>query len=193
MQLTGRRFFVMGDLGEPSYAALAGLEPCRDPAAIDSCCGVIGAEGVYDWYTHMQAVLNFFRRHPERPFIVPNPDSCWPSGRNGEIGIGAGAQARFITGLLAETGIRVEPLYLGKPYPGIYRYALHRLAERFGLGAAPDPAEVVMVGDSLASDIRGANCCGMVSVLVLSGITDAAAAERATGDFRPSLVFRSLE
>ena len=137
-----------------------------------------------------EAAVNFFRRHPERPFIVPNPDLCWPDPVSGGICIGAGGQARCIEHLLREFGIELRIFYLGKPYPAIYRHAFRELERRFGIH--PEPSELLMLGDSLASDIRGANRSGMVSALVLTGITSQEQALAARGDFRPQYVFDSI-
>lgn len=188
----GQRFFIMGDLGVPCFAERAGLEPCRDVEVIDSCAGVIVGEGFYNWHDHIQAVFNYLVRHPDRPLLVPNPDSYWPGRKKGEFGIGAGAKARFICEILAEMGIAVEPVYLGKPYPVVFEYAITLLRERYGLPDDLDHHRIIMVGDSMTADICGANQCGLTSVLVLTGITTAAKAEAAEAEFRPQLVFPTL-
>ncbi len=191
-QCQGKMFFIMGDLGVPCYARRAGLVPCRDIKRIEECEGVIIGEGFYNWQDNIHAVFNFLIRHPERPLIVPNPDSYWPGRVRGEYGIGAGAKARFICGLLNEMGIEKEPLYFGKPYPMIYEYALHRLTARFGLTPKPEMRQILMIGDSLTSDIRGANRLGIDSLLVLTGITSASQASESEGDCRPVRVFSDL-
>lgn len=181
----GRTFFAIGSLG-----TIRCLQLERDPGCIDHCAGVIMGEGRYDWRGSWEAAVNFFRRHPERPFVVPNPDLCWPDPVSGGICIGAGGQARCIEHLLREFGIELRIFYLGKPYPAIYRHAFRELERRFGIH--PEPSELLMLGDSLASDIRGANRSGMVSALVLTGITSQEQALAARGDFRPQYVFDSI-
>ena len=173
-------FFQAGRLGDTGT-----LELTRDPARLRECVAVLMGEGPYDWRTTWEALIGFFRHHPESPFIVPNPDTCWPNAATGELGIGAGGQARCIQLLLRDMGCAIEPVYLGKPYPAIYNYA----AERLGLS---DRSRILCVGDSLASDIRGANNAGMYSALVLTGITSGAQAERALGEFRPRAVFDAV-
>ena len=49
-----------------------------------------------------------------------------------------------------------------------------------------------MLGDSLASDVRGANRAGFTSALVLTGITTPEMAANADGEFRPGLIFNSI-
>lgn len=51
-----------------------------------------------------------------------------------------------------------QVLYIGKPYPEVYTYALGR--------AGADCQKAVMIGDSLQTDILGANRVGMPSVLI---------------------------
>ncbi|MPM67481.1 Ribonucleotide monophosphatase NagD [bioreactor metagenome] len=185
--LRGSRVFIMGEFGNPDYAEAAGLTPCRDLAAIDDCAFVIAGEGPFDWHDVFTGVINYFRRHPDRALVVPNPDTYWPNAGTGQYGIGAGAQARFICTVLAEMHITVEPVYFGKPYPRIYRHALTYLQERFPLPGLR-AGEVAMVGDSLRSDIAGARALGMKSVLVMTGITTPEILRAAPAEMRPDWV-----
>lgn len=190
-QRQGQRFFVMGELGYPSYAKLAGLEEERDPSRIDHCAGVIVGESNYDWESAFNAVINFFIDNPTAPFIVPNPDTYWPNSKGG-IGVGAGGKARFIQTVLSEYGRPVDITYLGKPYRAIYDYALSRLKDMGATFAdnAP-PRRALMVGDSLKSDIKGAIGAGFSSALVLTGITDREHLELER-EIKPDLVFEAL-
>jgi len=190
--LTGKRFFVMGELGRPNYAELAGLAVTRDRAELPECEGVIVGEENYDWEPTFNAVINYFIKKPAAPFIVPNPDSYWPN-RGPGISIGAGGAARFVCSILDAYGVKVEPLFLGKPFPSVFTYALEVLESTFGVEITKR-RRVLMAGDSLSGDIRGANGAGFTSVLVLTGITP----ERALIDgkvdagSRPDLVARKL-
>ncbi len=169
--LRGEKVFVMGDLGKPeNYAALAGMLPVTDPAEIDSCRAIVAGEGYYDWHKVFHAVLNFFARHPDRLFLVPNPDSYWPDGRGG-FGIGAGASARFLRGLLREMGLEPETIFLGKPFPAVFQHAVNEIVRDYALPEIPEMSRILMLGDFLPSDIRGANACGMTSALLLTGVT----------------------
>jgi ribonucleotide monophosphatase NagD (HAD superfamily) len=49
-----------------------------------------------------------------------------------------------------------------------------------------------MLGDSLASDIRGANRFGFTSGLVLTGITNHVHLKKAKPGFRPDYIFHSI-
>jgi len=56
----------------------------------------------------------------------------------------------------------------GKPYKAIYDLSLAKAAE--ALGAPPDLARVLCIGDGLPTDIRGANARGLDVLFVASGI-----------------------
>lgn len=89
-------------------------------------------------------------------FIATNPDIAKPVP-NGEIFAGTGAIVKFI-----ETASQTEPLIMGKPYPTMFEIAIQKM----GL----NKSEVLMVGDLLNTDIKGALDFGMDSALVLTGL-----------------------
>lgn len=186
----GELFFVCGLLGDPCYAKAAGMRTISDPALIDKCSGVIFGEGQYDWYYHLNAVFNFFLKNPHAPFLVLNPDSYWPSLYFKGLGLGTGAQARFIQSALHDAGKDTQIEYLGKPYPLLYESLKVELYERFGKEIPF--SRVAMVGDSLASDIRGAKANGLLAYLVLSGITTSELAAAAPADRKPDMIFSGV-
>lgn len=183
----GRLFYVLGSLGPPCYAETAGLGVTRDPAAVDGCTGVIIGEKSYDWAVAVTAAFNLFRRHPERFLIVPNPDDCYP-GRDGQMGVASGAVGRMIERLCHSCGVRKTPVYLGKPYAPIFAYNHHRLERR--LGRTVRRERVLIVGDSLTSDVPGGRDFGYRTALVMTGLTrpDMLAAS----EVKPDLVFEEL-
>jgi ribonucleotide monophosphatase NagD (HAD superfamily) len=67
---------------------------------------------------------------------------------------------------------RQTPLIVGKPHRAMYDVAL----ERLGLPAQA----VLMVGDRLNTDIMGAQTLGMMTALVLTGISTRQEAEAAS-------------
>lgn len=186
----GELFFVCGILGNPCYAEAAGMRTTTDPAKIDDCAGVIFGEGKYDWYCHLNAVFNFFLKNPHAPFLVLNPDSYWPSLYFKGMGLGTGAQARFILSALHDAGKDTQIEYLGKPYPPLYESLKAELQERFGREIPFN--RMAMVGDSLASDIRGAKAHGLLAYLVLSGITTPELAAAAPSDRIPDMIFSGV-
>ena len=90
--------------------------------------------------------------------VATNPD-CWCPAGGVKTRPGAGALAAY---LQTSTGQRAY--YLGKPNPYMFSRARNRL------GAAPEQP-VVMVGDTMETDIRGAIEVGLPAYLVLTGST----------------------
>ncbi|MFA4945342.1 MAG: HAD hydrolase-like protein [Lentisphaeria bacterium] len=186
--LAGQLFFIVGDLGEPCFAAKAGLRTTRDLARLPECAGVIVGEENYDWAAVINGVLNFFIRNPAKPFFVPNPDEYYPA-RGGTINIAAGGVARFIQRVAATYGVSsLNPVYLGKPYQPIFAHSHAALEGR--LGHRLRRHRVLMLGDSLAADIQGANDFGYRSGLLLTGITREQ--HLPAHPSKPELVFRGF-
>ena len=186
----GELLFCCGRLGDPDYAEAAGIRTTAELEELSQCKGVIWGEGPFDWREVFEGVFNFFLTNPEAPLVVVNPDSFWPSSRHSGMGIGSGAQARFICTILKEAGVDVEPVYIGKPHPLVYQGIMGELEDRFGRKIVPD--RIAMVGDSLASDILGANANGLCSCLVLTGITTPALAESAAEERKPQMIFSGV-
>lgn len=90
------------------------------------------------------------------PFIGTNGDRSFPT----PVGLAPGAGA-----LLAalEAASDIKPLVLGKPAPEMYRMALEKLNLQ--------PAQALVVGDRLETDIAGAQILGCRCALVLSGVS----------------------
>ena len=183
----GKPFFVMGMLGRPSYADLAGLETVRDAGLIDGCTGLVVGEREYRWEPAINAAVNFFIKHPEAPFIVPNPDLYFPLDGQ-RLRLASGAVAMFIQSLLREYGTEKQPMYLGKPYAPVFQCNHRRIEE--GVGRVISREKVLMVGDSLTGDIAGAGSFGYRTALLLTGITSLRALE--SSRIKPDLVFEGI-
>src|ERR1043166_7585750 len=93
--------------------------------------------------------------------LATNPDNWCPVSRD-KTRPGAGSTAAFLE---ASTGRRCY--YLGKPNGYMFHRAQRKLAEH----ALWTLEEVVMIGDTMETDIRGAIEAGMHGFLVLTGST----------------------
>ena len=93
--------------------------------------------------------------------LATNPDNWCPVSSE-KTRPGAGATAAFLE---ASTGRRAY--YLGKPNS----YMFHRARRKLASLAMKEPETVVMIGDTMETDIRGAFESGLQSFLVLSGST----------------------
>jgi 4-nitrophenyl phosphatase len=108
-------------------------------------------------------------------FIATNADLRYPTPTGFLPGAGS-----IIAALRASGG--AEPLVIGKPEPGIFTAIL----ERAGVGAD----EAVAIGDNPDADMVAAHRAGMQSILVLTGVADAALAATLEGERRPDQVAR---
>lgn len=113
--------------------------------------------------------------HRGARFIGTNPDVTLPTAEG--LAPGAGA---ILAAIQASTG--VAPTVIGKPEPTMFQQAMARL------GAAP--ADTAALGDRLETDILAAQRTGILSLLVLSGVTDRALL--AESEVRPDLVFEDI-
>ncbi len=93
--------------------------------------------------------------------LATNPDNWCPVSSE-KTRPGAGSTAAFLE---ASTGRHAY--FLGKPNGYMFHRARRKLAEI----ALTEPEQVVMIGDTMETDIRGAMEAGMQSFLVLSGST----------------------
>ncbi|HTL55160.1 MAG TPA: HAD-IIA family hydrolase [Candidatus Limnocylindrales bacterium] len=94
--------------------------------------------------------------------LATNPDNWCPVSGDATRP-GAGATAAFLE---ASTGRRAY--YLGKPNGYMFHRARRRLAE---LNGGSMPEQIVVIGDTMETDIRGAIEAGLHAYLVLSGST----------------------
>jgi glycerol 3-phosphatase-2 len=102
-------------------------------------------------------------------WLATNLDSTVPSPRGPLPGNGS-----LVAALRHATG--VEPAATGKPDPSMHRESVERSGAK-----AP-----IVVGDRLDTDIEGASRVGCASLLVLTGVTTAAALLSAPSRHRPT-------
>ncbi len=107
--------------------------------------------------------------------ISTNSDTWCPTDHGPRPGCGAIAA-------LLEAATGREAYHVGKPNPFMFR------AARKKLGLSTD--EVLMVGDTMETDIRGATDLGFKNILVLTGSTQTEALRNYP--FRPTLIVNSV-
>ncbi len=129
---------------------------------------VIGDAGDELSYRNMDVAFRLVHGGAELLAMHRNP---WWLTRRG-ITLDAGA---FVVGLEFATGCRARTL--GKPSPVVFRQAIAGLAA--DLGERLPRSAFAMVGDDPRADVAAAQRVGLRGVLVLSGKTSAADAERA--------------
>ncbi len=114
----------------------------------------------FDWKDDINKAVNFLRRK-NLPVIVANSDKYYPTSSN-DVAIAIGGLSRLIESILNQKFIR-----FGKPDSQMFMYAFEDL-NRFG---KYEKSDVLMVGDTLHTDILGGNKFGLKTLLVLSGNT----------------------
>ncbi|NBM19322.1 HAD hydrolase-like protein [Streptomyces sp. GC420] len=168
----GSRVLVIGGEGLRVALRERGLVPVEsaddDPAAVAQGYGGPGLE----WGRFAEACYAIARGVP---WYASNTDLTIPSARGIAPGNGAAVEVvRIATG--------AEPQVAGKPLPPMHRETILRTgAER-----------PLVVGDRLDTDIEGANAGEVDSLLVLTGVTDAALLLAAEPQYRPIYVDRDL-
>ncbi|MEM7436680.1 MAG: HAD-IIA family hydrolase [Myxococcota bacterium] len=154
-------------LGKPEsahYVEIAG----KIPVPVSECNGtdnlvavvLLDDEG-FDWFKDVNATLNLIRR-VNVPVIVANADITYPM-RGNEIAIAVGSLGGLLSDITEKTFVR-----FGKPDSMMFAYAMARAREQVPNITKRD---VLFVGDTLRTDIIGANTYGFDTVLVLSGNT----------------------
>ena len=123
----------------------------EDPAAYAEVDGVLMI-GSAAWTENRQSLLEDAFLDRPRPVLVGNPDIVAPR----EVGFST-EPGHYAHRLADRTGI--EPQFFGKPFANIFDLALGRLG-------AVDHSRVLMVGDSLHTDILGAHTAGFGSALI---------------------------
>ncbi len=164
---------------EPLVRALraAGFEISDDPARIDVV--VASYDRSFD-YRKLQVAFDAIWFHRRAVLVETNPDRFCPfPGGRGEPDCAAVTAA-----IEACTGTR-KVASLGKPDPVMLTEAL--------AGFDVDPAECVMVGDRLQTDIAMATRGGMSSALVLTGEATADDARALAPADRPTYVLDRVD
>lgn len=167
----------------------------------DSAVLVVGTDALAAEIT--AAGLRPVRQWSDAPVAIVqghSPDTCWTDLAEAALAIRAGAlwvaanvdvTLPSERGLLPGNGAMVaalraatdqEPRVTGKPQPALFRDALSR----------GDFHEVLVVGDRLDTDIEGANAAELPSLMVLTGVNNAADAIFAATQRRPTYIANDL-
>ncbi len=117
----------------------------------------------FDWYRDINLALNLLRRK-NIPAIVANADPTYPvDGSNVAVAVGA-------LGRLLEELAGKHFIHFGKPDAYMFSFAFSKARKQ---RPTLTKRQILMVGDTLQTDIAGGNKFGVDTVLVLSGNTAA--------------------
>ena len=114
----------------------------------------------FDWNVDINNTLNLLR-HRNIPTIVANSDSIYPVSKN-DVSIATGGIAKLVESVLGR-----EFIHFGKPDSQMFMYAFDDVNQ----DGEYNRSDILMVGDTLHTDILGGNKFGLATALVLSGNT----------------------
>lgn len=182
--LQGLRCVILGPEDSVRYVQIAGGEVV--PIGADFDAVVIGDQSGFPFLETMDQVMtDLFRKTDNGEnvrLILPNPDLIYPDGDG--FGFASASIAMLLESALKLRYPERDDLHfirLGKPHEAIFAEALRRSGTR----------DMVMIGDQLETDIKGANDFGLDSVLVGTGIA-ALDLSWAPESLRPTYTLRSL-
>jgi len=147
----GARVYLIGSDGLRQVLTRHGLQVTADG---DAEYVVVGLDP-HMTYDHLVKASLLIRGGAG--FIGCNPDRTLPSER-GEMP-GNGATLAYL-----EASTDVVPVIIGKPQSAMFDVALAAMGAELG--------RVATLGDRLETDILGGQSAGLLSILVLSGVTD---------------------
>jgi len=113
----------------------------------------------FDWFDGLNRAVNLLRRRPI-PAILANADGAYPIN-NHDVGIAIGGLGWMIEKITGKKFIR-----FGKPDSQIFMFAWEMVQRQF---PGISKKDILMVGDTLHTDILGGNKFGLDTVLVLTG------------------------
>ncbi len=155
----------LGTLGSAHYIERSGLQTLPmsevNENNVDKVSAVIflDDEG-FDWCEDLNKTVNILRKKPI-PAIVANTDRAYPLSAS-NVSIAIGGIAAMVESVVGKQFIR-----FGKPDSQMFMFAYDLIREYRQISKN----EIVMVGDTLNTDILGGNKFGLDTVLVLTGNT----------------------
>lgn len=120
----------------------------------------------FDWNTDLSKTVNLLRRR-NIPVVVANTDRTYPMSAH-QVAIAIGGVADMIERIVGKHFIR-----FGKPDAQMFIFAYEHIKNYPNVSKK----NILMVGDTLHTDILGGNKFGLDTVLVLTGNTQAKEAE----------------
>ena len=185
-RLAGAKCAVLGTADSAQYVEDAGgiLVPPAYAFDVLVVAGQSGFPFIETIDTALSSLLQALDQRRNVHLLLPNPDLMFPSGIQG-FAFGAGSVASMFQSALrarypSRTGL--EFIGLGKPNAAIFGEALHRSGTR----------NMVMIGDQLETDIKGARAFGLDAVWVNSEATTEALAAL-PNHLRPTYRLPSLQ
>jgi 4-nitrophenyl phosphatase len=150
----GGNVFVVGEHGVIEALTNRGFRVTTDPHVDAQYAAVVAGIDRSLSYLKIQKAANLVRAGT--PFYGTNADATFPT----EEGLVPGAGA-ILASIASAAG--KEPTVVGKPSPLLFEIA----SQRMGL----QPADLLVIGDRLETDVAGGQAFGARTALVLSGVS----------------------
>jgi HAD superfamily hydrolase (TIGR01450 family) len=167
LKIKGGKVAYLGTPNAAHYILQANLESVAiadlDQHELDDIKAMVflDDEG-FDWNRDINRTVNLIRKK-NLPVIVANSDNLYPVAKN-DVSIATGGIAKLV-----ESIVNKKFIHFGKPDTQMFNYAFEDLNLRGNFSKE----EILMVGDTLHTDILGGNKFGIRTALVLSGNTSA--------------------
>jgi len=145
------KVFVIGGEGLVGEIRDAGLEIAPPEKATYLVVGIDQSLTYEKLRCGLQAILS------GAEFIATNPDVVYPT----ENGLSPGAGS--IIAALERSSGRKPDVLIGKPSPRTIRFSLKAIGKK--------PKETAIIGDQIETDIKAGKRAGLMTILVLSGVT----------------------
>jgi len=155
----------LGTYNSAEYIREAGLTPISISDVNDGNMAEISAvvflddEG-FDWNKDLNTTVNLLRKR-QIPAVVANSDAIYPVSKN-NVAIATGGVAGLVENILGRKFI-----HYGKPDSQMFMYGFEQLNKI----RTYRRKDILMVGDTLHTDILGGNKFGISTALVLTGNT----------------------
>jgi len=172
-KITSGRIAYLGTPNSAEYILQSGLQHVAagnvDLNDIDDITAFVflDDEG-FDWNTDINKTVNLLRKKT-MPVILANSDKYYPVAKH-DIAVATGGIAKLVESMLGKKFI-----HFGKPDSQMFMYAYEGLLQEMG---HLEKSDILMVGDTLETDILGGNKFGVGTMLVLSGNSRAEHIER---------------
>ncbi|MFN8415094.1 MAG: TIGR01459 family HAD-type hydrolase [Cytophagaceae bacterium] len=114
----------------------------------------------FDWFQDINKAVNLLRKRTI-PAIVANTDNTYPLSKH-EVAIAIGGIATMLESIVGKRFIR-----FGKPDSQVFMFAFDMIRATRDISKK----DILMVGDTLQTDIAGGNNVGLDTALVLTGNT----------------------
>jgi len=155
----------LGTKNAADYILQSGRESISvNDVDLDNCDDIAGFvflddEG-FDWNEDINKTINLLRRK-NIPVVVANSDKLYPVSKR-DVAVGTGGIAKLVENILNRKFI-----HFGKPDTQMFVYAFNQIQQHYQV----EKQDILMVGDTLVTDILGGNKFGLSTALVLTGNT----------------------